>query len=129
MQLGDRLQAGHPRHRDINDREVDFGPQPELDRLGAVTGLGHDLEVGLGVEHQPQPAADQRMVVGQKDPRLQRRHTLAVTRSGLDRQVTSHPPPAVVAISSLAPINAARSRIPRIPVPGSRALKAHDQRR
>ena len=39
----------------------------------AVAGLGDDLEVRLGVEHVAQPAADHRVVVGEQDPRLQRR--------------------------------------------------------
>ena len=25
MQLGDRLQSGHPRHRDVDDRQIDIG--------------------------------------------------------------------------------------------------------
>ena len=42
-----------------------------LDGLVAVGGLGDDLEIGLGVEHHPQPAQDDRMVVGDEDARLQ----------------------------------------------------------
>ena len=39
-----------------------------LDRLGAVLGLGDDLQVGLGVEHLLQARADDRVVVGDQDP-------------------------------------------------------------
>ena len=41
-------------------------------RLGAVAGLGDHRQVGLGVEHHAQAAADHRVVVGEQDPRLQR---------------------------------------------------------
>ena len=48
-----------------------------LDRLVAVGRLGDDLEVGLGVEHHPESAQDDRVVVGDEDAGLQRgRHAL-----------------------------------------------------
>ena len=42
--------------------------QPALDRLGAVARLGHDAQVRLALEHEPQAAADDRVVVGEQDP-------------------------------------------------------------
>ena len=47
LQLGGGLDAGHARHRDVEDDEVDVLLERLLDGLVAVVGLGHDLEVGL----------------------------------------------------------------------------------
>ena len=63
----------------------------ELDGLGAVAGLGDDLEVGLGVEHHPQPAADERVVVGEQDARLQRDGSCRL--AGRHARRTRVPPP------------------------------------
>ena len=38
------------------------------DRVGAVDRLADDLEVVLGVEDHPEPAAHQGLVVGDHDP-------------------------------------------------------------
>ena len=51
--------------------------QSQLDRLGAVPGLGDDLQVGLGVKDELESAADERVVVGQEDPRLEGDHAWA----------------------------------------------------
>ena len=42
--------------------------QPALDRLGAVAGLRDHAQVRLALEHEPQPAADDGVVVGEHDP-------------------------------------------------------------
>jgi hypothetical protein len=57
----DAVDLGHP---DVHDDHV--GPQLErqVDRLAAVGGLPHDLEVVLGAQHRLEPAAGQRVVVG-----------------------------------------------------------------
>ena len=68
--LPSRLQPGHPRHGDVQDGQVDVPAPGELDGLGAVAGLGDHHQVGLAVQDQPQPAAHQRVVVGQQDPGL-----------------------------------------------------------
>ena len=73
-----------------------------LDGLGAVGGLGDDLEVGLGVDHVLDAVSDQRVVVGDEDPAdergrhaqgLPRRdlesHLDAAVRAGLDRGGTA----------------------------------------
>ena len=72
LELARRLEPGLPGHRDVEDRQVDV----ELERLGhrlaPVAGLADDREVGLGVEHHAQTAQDDRVVVGEQDPRRQR---------------------------------------------------------
>jgi hypothetical protein len=46
------------------------GPEPagQFDRLHAVDRLADDLDVVLGLEDQPEAAADQGLVVGDQDP-------------------------------------------------------------
>jgi hypothetical protein len=66
-QLGSCLEAGLARHADVEDREVDVALEPALDRLGAVDGLGDDLEIGLGVEDELQPLPDDRVIVGDEN--------------------------------------------------------------
>ena len=68
------LQAGHPRHRYVEDREVERRRAHGLDRLDPVAGLGHDTQVGLGVENETQAATHDRMVVGEQHARRMRRH-------------------------------------------------------
>ena len=93
-----RLQPGHPRHRDIQDGEIDLRLAHARDRLGAIGGLGHDPEIGFSVEHQPQTTADHHVVIGNQQPRRERdahapaclslsRTTVPSPRPGLDRQI------------------------------------------
>jgi len=42
-QLRRRLNAGHARHRDVEDHQVNVFAQSLLDRLGTVFGLGDDF--------------------------------------------------------------------------------------
>ena len=74
MERARRLQPCHPRHRDVEDRQVDIGHERAPQRFRAVSGLGQHLEVGLSVEHEPQAAAHDRVIVGQQDAGLQRSH-------------------------------------------------------
>ena len=53
---------------DVEHDEVGLFLESERHRLGAVGSLGDHLEVRLGVEHQPQPFAHHRMVVGEQNP-------------------------------------------------------------
>ena len=46
-----RLDTCHARHGDIENREVDVRLESHLHGFGAILCLGHDLEVGFGVEH------------------------------------------------------------------------------
>ena len=85
----------------------------QLDRLDPVGRLRHDLDVGLPVEHRPQAAADDLVVVGEQHPGLQRRRHRAYspgTARARSRSRGGRGP-----ISSCAPITIARSRMPRSP--------------
>ena len=85
-----------------------------LDRLGAVLGLGDDLEVGLRVEHLPQAGADDRVVVGDEDARDERDRHQRSSSAGTSSR-TSTPPSRPGLIASAPPTSIARSRMPRRP--------------
>ena len=58
MELPGRLQPGHPGHRDVEDREVDAILERAGDGVSTVSGLGHHLQVGFGIEDHPERVAD-----------------------------------------------------------------------
>src|SRR5262249_51397499 len=91
----------------------------ELDRLGAIARLGHDLEIRLGVQYESEAVPDDRVVVGEQDSRLERYHGPTPARAVATESATVQPPSSLAAIRSLAPIRPARSPIPRMPVPPS----------
>ena len=62
------LQAGQPRHRDVEHRDVGRQLERQGQRLGAVRGLADDGEAGLGLEHVADAGADDRVVVGHQHP-------------------------------------------------------------
>ena len=67
-ELARRLDARQPRHRDIEQGEVDLlGAAPAATASCAVAGLGDDLEVRLGVEDHAQAVTHERVVVGEQD--------------------------------------------------------------
>ena len=117
-QLRGRLQTGAARHRDVQHRQVDLQLARELDRLQPVAGLGDDLEIRLGIEHQTQASAHHHVIVGEQHPGGG--HGRPASRSRTDV-----PSPTALCTSSSAPISRARSRIPSKPVlsdvaPGSK---------
>src|SRR5712691_1604529 len=146
-ELAGGLEAGHPRHGDVEDDELDVLLERAADRLGAVVRFGHDFEVGLGIENEAQAAADDRVVVGEEDPGLEPgAHgpvtTPAEPRSGADRarrkgqrvrrpssrvreravspsnsSTTWVPPRGPGSSRKRASIARARSRMPRMPLP------------
>ena len=74
---------------------MDVLGQRHLDRLGAVLGLGDDLQVRLGVEHLAQAGAHDRVIVGDQDAGDERdRHQTAPAG---DLEPHLEPPPAAVA--------------------------------
>ena len=85
-----------------------------LDGLVAVAGLGDDLEVGLGVEDDAQPAQDDRVVVGDQDARLEWGHVVLARTWGMVSW-TWVPPAGGEVMVRPAPISIARSRMPRMP--------------
>ena len=88
---------------------------PALDGLGAVAGLGDDAQVRLALEHEPQAAADDGVVVGEHDPGME-----VSGHVGGSSRVTRAPPSGLASSRSVAPISTARSRIPRTPPPSRR---------
>jgi len=61
------FQAVQNRHADVHQDEVGRKLSYLGERVAAVVGLADDVEVGLGLEDHPQPAADQCFVVDDQD--------------------------------------------------------------
>src|SRR5262249_56188208 len=107
--------------------------QPAGARCVAVGGFGPDRHPGL-VQDGPDPAADQRLVVG--DDQAERsagRGWVAhggVTSAGICAgstgmlALTSHPPPRRGPAASSPPYSATRSRRPSRPIPAPRGTLA-----
>src|SRR5579884_410581 len=113
VQLCGCLDPGRLRHRDVEDHEIDVRGHRFLHRFGPIRGFGDDLEVGLGVEDALQAGADDRVVVGDQDPRDERDRHQGSAAGTSSR--TSAPPPLAVLTASAPPTRSARSRIPRKP--------------
>src|SRR6185312_2264887 len=80
------------------------------DRLLAVGRLGHDVEILLAVEHESEPGADHRLIVGDHYPD----HGAASMGS---RARTAKPPSGRAPASNVPPNSATRSCIPISPWP------------
>src|SRR3954469_26014625 len=76
--------------------------------LGAVGGLADHLDTTRAKEHQPDPGADQRIVVDQQHADHGGHGSVAVNRK---------PPPAAAPCSSVPPASDKRSASPIRPVP------------
>ena len=85
-----------------------------VDGLGAVAGLGDDLEVGRCVEHEAQAVADDRVVVGEQDPGLERDGHRPSPSTGTSSR-TSVPGLDASGSPGCPPTSSARSRIPAMP--------------
>src|SRR6185437_9783133 len=112
-QLLRRLDACAPRHRYVQDREVNVLGERLLDRLGAVIRLCDDPQVRLRVEHLSEAGTDDRVVVCHQDSRHERdwhQRPPAGTSS-----LTSTPPSRPRLTARAPPTSTARSRIPRRP--------------
>ena len=59
-----RLDAVDHRHADVHQHDVGPLAQHDLDRLGAVAGLADDVDVGRRAQQHAEPAAHQRLIVG-----------------------------------------------------------------
>ena len=62
------LDPVHPRHPHVHQDDVGSQLAGEPDGLRAVPGLPHDLDPLDGAEEEPEPSADQVLVVGDQDP-------------------------------------------------------------
>ena len=120
------FQAVHPGHPDVHQHHVGALAAGQVDRLRAVGGLAHHLEVVGRVDQHVEPGADQRLVVGEQDPdhgaclppgRGRRLWSAAGLvgegQPGGDPEAAAGPGPA----STAPPTAAARSRIPASPCP------------
>ena len=83
----------------------------DLDRLGAVGGVAHHVDVVGQVEQRPEAGAHDGLVVGDDDADA---HADPPTGSTAR---TRNPPPSAAPCSTRPPTAAARSRIPRSPKP------------
>jgi hypothetical protein len=66
---GERLEARRhrPGHVEVQHQHGGAVGDGLAERVVDRAGLGDDLQVRLGVEHEPQPAAHDRVVVGEDD--------------------------------------------------------------
>ncbi len=69
--LAGDVDAGHPRHRYVEHREVEITGQHCAQRFDAVARDPGDLEVGRRVDDESEPVADHLVIVGEEDPRFQ----------------------------------------------------------
>jgi hypothetical protein len=105
--IGDGLDTALPRHDDIHQDDVGLlGPRLE-DGLLRVTGFADYLDPLFGVEHVPEPAPDNSVVIDDQDADHGRGTSPA----------SVVPAPGRDSIFSLPPKSANRSRIPSRPSP------------
>ena len=103
----------------------------QLERLGAVAGLGDEVEVVGGSEHGAHAFAEQRVVVGHQHPHPARigASSRFMSRAPVERgkqTLTRVPPPFGTQIVHRPPTSAARSRIEPRPIPFVDALGEPD---
>ncbi len=67
LQVGEQLEAAPARHGEVDQRHVPGRAARELEELGAVGGLAHDGELGIGGEELLQAVPHDRMVVCDED--------------------------------------------------------------
>ena len=61
------LEPGHTRHGVVEHDQVGAELEGLPCRLDAISGLAHDLEVGIGVDERPKALAHGEVVVGDED--------------------------------------------------------------
>jgi hypothetical protein len=64
---GDRFDPAHARHLQVHQDDVRLQFAIARDGLFAVLDLGHDFQVGLGLDDRDQAVAHERMVIGDQD--------------------------------------------------------------
>jgi hypothetical protein len=105
------LDAVELRHTDIEQGHV--GPQlpSQADGLCAVAGFSDDRDVGLGLQDEPEPAPDHRLIVGEEDVDAH-----DPVRTGTGRLArTAHPASCRGPACSDPPRASTRSRMPASP--------------
>ncbi len=101
------------RHADVHEHDVGPRAPHHRDRLGAVVGLAHHLDVVLGVEEDPESGSHERLVVGEGDA------DQPVSALIGSRAHTRKPPEKRGPASRCPPTASARSRMPAMPCPGA----------
>src|SRR5581483_2248369 len=103
------LEAVHHRHPDVHQHDVRPVLEHRRDGRRAVRRLARDLEARR-LQDQPEPAADQRLVVGDH-------YAHGNSASGIVAR-SRHPPPGRGPASTSPPYSPIRSRSPSSPRPG-----------
>ena len=85
LQPGDRLDPVAVRQHHIQHDQVGRVPARLEDGVTHGSRLVHNLQVGFGLEHHPQPRADDAMVVDKEDPQplVVLRHEAIMPNSGV----------------------------------------------
>jgi hypothetical protein len=102
-----RRDALHARHADVHEHHVKMRAARDLDRRGAVTGLGDDIDVGLGVQQRAEARTHQHLVVDHRDPDHR------VSGTGNDASTVSSPDCTLVC--RVPSYSVTRSAMPRRP--------------
>ena len=63
-QLTGGLEPIHHRHSNVHEHHVGSAAPAGLDRLGPVVGLGHNAQLGVGLEDHAESGSHQGLVVG-----------------------------------------------------------------
>ena len=79
----------------VEQRHIRLQAACQLDRLHPVGRLADDLHVGLRVDHQPEPAAHQRLVVGDEHP------DHGTTAGAINNAVVYSPDPDIGVVNAL----------------------------
>src|SRR5690606_11145417 len=111
------VQSGHPQ---VHDHDVGLQLLGQGQALGAVRGLGHDLDPRLGREHAPQAAARDLLVVRDEDADALHAHVSGHGSVAL----TTVPPPSGLSTTSVPPTSRALPRIETRPRPACGASSA-----
>ena len=106
------FQPIHFGHLDVHEHDIRIELLRELDRLGAVSGLANDLEVGFGLEYQAEARPHELLVVSQQHAHRHARPPLSGSLAWTRKPPSSRGP----ALSS-PPNRLTRSFIPMRPRP------------
>ena len=99
------------RHSNVEEDHIRFEFLDESYGSRAVFGFADDLQVRPALDDQSKPAANERLVVGDRDPDAQLPSSIGISA------VTPKPPPSAAPAVRAPPRSASRSRIPIRPFP------------
>ena len=90
-----RLETIHPRHREVEQNQVDLERPGELDRLEAVPGLPDHMETAAAFEQQPEQGPQHVFVIDEH-------HTLEPCGHGHGVISRRKPPLSIAAVESIS---------------------------